>query len=184
MNGYLRMCVCCSMQSVVETLRVVWSCKAGPVCVAACCSCPGCLGLLDPASETARSASSPAPASPSDGTAPLRWRGERHRHIIVRPKTRVEHENKESQFMSASSWHFYLQRSTVYLLKVAHAFTSYDVWPIMFLTVTLAWDQTHHIIPKLLIKHTTLRYYGFIYVASVLIQKTNILYMKNIHMGL
>lgn len=176
MNGYLRMCVCCSMQSVVESLRVVWSCKAGPVCVAACCSFPGCLGLLDLSSETARSASSPAPASPSDGTAPLRWRGERGETQTyyceakdtvwnTHNKHASDFENKESQFMSASLWHFYMQRSTLYLLKVAHAFTSYDVWPIMFLTVTLAWDQTHHIIPKLLIKHTTLRYYGFISVS-------------------
>lgn len=57
-------CVC-GMQSVVECLRVVWPCKAGPVCIAACC--PGYPGLLGPASETVHSAFLPAPASPSDG---------------------------------------------------------------------------------------------------------------------
>lgn len=44
---------------------------AGPVCVAACCSCLWCREPRGPASATARSVSSPAPASPSDGTAQL-----------------------------------------------------------------------------------------------------------------
>lgn len=47
----------------------------GPVCIAACC--PGYPGPLGPASETVHSAFSPAPASPSDGTAPLIWSRER-----------------------------------------------------------------------------------------------------------